>query len=122
MLCVVLDATRSNPLLHAVTDSNIAAAGRATLQTVREGKTTGAIESSGKHNIEMPESRVVRRALIALTESGTHYPEGSLLMDFQTIPFENVEVLAHCPFAIWVNLRMLLSTRFFGGFTIPWGP
>ena len=26
------------------------------------------------------------------------------------------------PFAIWVNLRMLLSTRFFGGFTIPWGP
>ena len=42
MLCVVLDATRSNPLLHAVTDSNIAAAGRATLQTVREGKTTGA--------------------------------------------------------------------------------
>ena len=33
----------------------------------------------------------------------------------------------HClphysPFAMWVNLRMLLSTRFFGGFTIPWGP
>ena len=28
MLCVVLDATRSNPLLYAVTDSNIAAAGR----------------------------------------------------------------------------------------------
>ena len=26
------------------------------------------------------------------------------------------------PFAILVNLRMLLSTRFFGGFTIPWGP
>ena len=26
------------------------------------------------------------------------------------------------PFAIWVNLRMLLSTRFFGGFTIPGGP
>ena len=26
------------------------------------------------------------------------------------------------PFAIWVNLRMFLSTRIFGGFTIPWGP
>ena len=26
------------------------------------------------------------------------------------------------PFAIWVNLRMLLSTSFFGGFTITWGP
>ena len=91
MLCVVLDATRSNPRLHAVTDSKIAAAGRATLQTVREDDRS---ESSGKHNIEMPESRVVRRGLIALTESGTHYPEGSLLMDFQTIPFENGEVLA----------------------------
>ena len=40
MLCVVLDVTRSNPLLHAVTDSNIAAAGR---QRSRPGgKTTGA--------------------------------------------------------------------------------
>ena len=82
---------RSNPLLHAVTDSNIAAAGRATLQTVKED---GRSEASGKYNIEMPESRVVRRAPMALTESGTHYPEGSLLVVFQTIPFENVEVLA----------------------------
>ena len=92
MLCVVLDATRSNPLLHAVTDSNIAAAGRPMLQTVREDDRS---DSSGKHNIEMPERRVVRRALMALTESGTHYPEASLLMDFQTIPFENCEVFAH---------------------------
>ena len=91
MLCVVLDATRSNPLLYAVTDSNIAAAGRATLQTEREDDRS---ESPGKHNIEMPERRLVRRGLIALTESGTHYPEGSLRMDCQKIPFENVEVLA----------------------------
>ena len=91
MLCVVLDATRSNPLLHAVTDSNTAAAGRETLQTEREDDRS---ESSGKHNIEMPERRVVRRALIALTESGTHYPEGSLLMDCQTIRLDNFEVLA----------------------------
>ena len=40
MLCVVLDATRSNPLLHAVTDSNIAAAGRQ--RSRLGGKTTGA--------------------------------------------------------------------------------
>ena len=26
------------------------------------------------------------------------------------------------PMCSIVNLRMLLSTRFFGGFTIPWGP
>ena len=91
MLCVVLDATRSNPLLCAVMDSNIAAAGRATLQTEREDDRS---ESSGKHNIEMPERRLVLRGLIALTESGTHYPEGSLRMDCQTIPFENVELLA----------------------------
>ena len=61
MLCVVLDATRSNPLLYAVTDSNIAAAGRATLQTEREDDRS---ESSGKHNIEMPERRLVRRGRI----------------------------------------------------------
>ena len=91
MLCVVLDATRSNPLLYAVMDSNIAAAGRATLQTEKEDDRS---ESSGKHNIKMPERRLVRRGLIALTESGTHYPEGSLRMDCETIPFENVEVLA----------------------------
>ena len=93
MLCVVLDATSSNPLLHAVTDSNIAAAGR---QRSRPGgKTTGANrQDSTIYNIEMPERRVVRRALMALTESGTHYPEGRLLMECQTIPFENVEVLA----------------------------
>ena len=75
MLCVVLDATRSNPLLHAVTDSNIAAAGRATLQTEREDDRS---ESSGKHNIEMPERRVVRRALMALTESGSGALPGTL--------------------------------------------
>ncbi len=45
------------------------------------------------HILRMPESRVVRRALIALTGSGTH-PKGSLLMDCQTIPFENIEALA----------------------------
>ena len=46
------------------------------------------------HILRMPESRVVRRALMALTVTGTHYPEGSLLMDCQTIPFENIEALA----------------------------
>ena len=46
-----------------------------------------------EHILRMPESRVVRRALIALTGSGTH-PKGSLLMDCQTIPFENIEALA----------------------------
>ena len=34
----------------------------------------------------------------------------------------NHVILQSSPFAIRVNLRMLLSTRFFGGFTIPWGP
>ena len=31
-------------------------------------------------------------------------------------------IIKSSPFAIWVNLRMLLSTSFFGGFTIPGGP
>ena len=37
---------------------------------------------------------MVRRALVALTGTGTHYPEGSLLVDCQTISFENIEALA----------------------------
>ena len=50
MLCVVLEATRSNPLLHGATDSEMAATGRATLQTRREDDGS---ESSGKHKIEI---------------------------------------------------------------------
>ena len=46
------------------------------------------------HILRMPESRVVRRALMAITVTGTQYPEGSLLMDCQTIPFANIEALA----------------------------
>ena len=46
------------------------------------------------HILRMPESRVVRRTLMALTVTGTQYPEGSLLMDCQTIPFANIEALA----------------------------
>ena len=40
--------------------------------------------------MRMPESRVVRRALMALTGAGTHYPEDSLLMDSQTMPESRV--------------------------------
>ena len=46
------------------------------------------------HILRMPESRVVRRALMALTVNGTQYPEGSLLMDCPTIPFADIEALA----------------------------
>ena len=46
------------------------------------------------HILRMPESRVVRRALMALTVTGTQYPEGSLLMDCQTIPFADIEAFA----------------------------
>ena len=47
------------------------------------------------HILRTPQNRVVRRALMALTATGTNYPEGSLLVDCQTIPFENIEALAH---------------------------
>ena len=46
------------------------------------------------HILRMPESRVVRRALMALTVNGTQYPEGNLLMDCPTIPFADIEALA----------------------------
>ena len=57
------------------------------------------------HILRMPESRVVRRVLMVLTGSGTHYPDGSLLMDCQTISFENIEarVLQRAAWNIMVN-------------------
>ena len=38
--------------------------------------------------------RTLRRILMAPTGTGTHYPEGSLFMDCQTIPFDNIQALA----------------------------
>ena len=55
------------------------------------------------HVLRMPESRVVRRALMALTEGGTHYPEGSLLMDCQAYTLHDLEALAQRR-ATWNNL------------------
>ena len=46
------------------------------------------------HILRMPEIRVVRRALMALTVNGTQYPEGSLLVDCPAIPFADIEALA----------------------------
>ena len=46
------------------------------------------------HVLRMPESRVVRRALMALTEGGTRYPEGSLLMDCQAYTLHDLQALA----------------------------
>ena len=51
----------------------------------------------------MPESRVVRRALMALTEGGTRYPEGSLLMDCHAYTLHDLEALAQRR-ATWNNL------------------
>ena len=55
------------------------------------------------HILRMPESRVVRRALMALTVTGTQYPEGGLLMDCPTIPFADIEALAQRR-ATWNNI------------------
>ena len=54
------------------------------------------------HVLRMPESRVVRRALMALTEGGTRYPEGSLLMDCQAYTLNDLEALAQRR-ATWNN-------------------
>ena len=48
------------------------------------------------HILRMTENRVVRRALMALTGTGTHYAEGSLLVDCQTIPFPDNCAAARC--------------------------
>ena len=46
------------------------------------------------HILLMPESRVVRRALVALAEGGTIYPMGSLFMDSQTMEMDQLVALA----------------------------
>ena len=46
------------------------------------------------HILRMPESRVVRRALVALVKGGTVYPKGSLFMDCQTMEMHQLVALA----------------------------
>ena len=45
------------------------------------------------HILRMPESRVVRRALVALAKGGSVYPKGSLFMDCQTMKFHQLVAL-----------------------------
>ena len=49
------------------------------------------------HILRMPESRVVRRALVALVKGGTVYPKGSLFMDCQTMEMHQLVALAQLP-------------------------
>ena len=46
------------------------------------------------HILRMPESRVVRRALVALAKGGTIYPKGSLFMDCQAMEMNQLVALA----------------------------
>ena len=46
------------------------------------------------HILRMPESRVVRRALVALAKGGTVYPKGSLFMDCQEMDMNQLVALA----------------------------
>ena len=46
------------------------------------------------HILRMPESRVVRRALVALAKGSTVYPRGSLFMDCQAITMAKLVALA----------------------------
>ena len=46
------------------------------------------------HILRMEPDRLVRRTLMALTEGGTNFPEGSLFMDVQNKSIEELECLA----------------------------
>ena len=48
------------------------------------------------HILRMPESRVVRRALVALVKGGTVYPKGSLFMDCQTMEMHKLHWSNNC--------------------------
>ena len=45
-------------------------------------------------------------SLMALTVTGTHYPEGSILMDCPTISFANIEALAQRR-AAWKSISLV---------------
>ena len=47
-----------------------------------------------RHILRMPESRVVRCALVALTEGDTVYPKGSRFMDCQAMEMDQLVALA----------------------------
>ena len=42
------------------------------------------------HILRMEPDRLVRRTIIALTKGGTDYPKGSLFMDVENSPFEEL--------------------------------
>ena len=46
------------------------------------------------HILRMPDSRVVRRALVALAKGGTVYPKSSLFMDCQAMEMDQLVALA----------------------------
>ncbi len=46
------------------------------------------------HILRMPESRVVRRTLVALVKGGTVYPKGNLFMDCQAMRMDELVALA----------------------------
>ena len=46
------------------------------------------------HILRMPESRMVRRALVALAKGGTVYPKGSLFMDCPAMAMDQLVALA----------------------------
>ena len=46
------------------------------------------------HILRMPESRVVRRALVALAKGGAIYPKGSLFMDCRAMAMDKLVALA----------------------------
>ena len=49
------------------------------------------------HILHMPESRVVRRALVALAKSDTVYPTGSLIVDCQAMAMDQLVALGQRP-------------------------
>ena len=71
-------------------------------------------ECVGDLGVNVDNILLVRQPSRHFTLTLQKYPQNQVIADFDS-PFA-------APMCSIVNLRMLLSTRFFGGFTIPWGP
>ena len=78
--------------LHVITGQNYQLTATATkydlLRAIRQRRLRYL-----SHVLRMPESRVVRRALVALAKGGTVYPKSSLVMDCKAMEMNQLGTL-----------------------------
>ena len=84
----------TEPVMRSVNGFNSRCLHVITGQDYRVTATAGPHLRYIGHILRMPESRVVRPALVALVKGGTVYPQGSLFVDCQAMAMDQLVALA----------------------------